>query len=204
MRGIVCLCVVVSAAASACFGQARPILGHEIPYPPSRGTSEFIIDPAPEALPKSLNDMFSRSTLIVDASVQDVLPARVTRGRSLETDVRVKVNRVLKGVLPLRSVIICQDGGVIGAYREYTRQYDLMQGGERYILFLSDEERSALPAVPGGRRFEVTGLWTGIFKVLHDNTLDLPSATPTTFRTSYQQRSVDRLLHDIGTAVPGQ
>ena len=202
MPGIVSFCIVVSAAVSTCFGQAKPILGHETPYPPSRGTSGFFITLAPEALPRSLNDLASRSILIIDANVQEVLPARVTGHRNLETDVKIAVNRVLKGTRPRQSIIICQDGGVIGDYKQYTTQYDLMQRGEHYILFLSDEERSALPAVPTGHRFEVTGLWTGIFKVLPDNTLDLPSATPTSLRKLYQQRSVDRLLTDIATAVP--
>jgi hypothetical protein len=197
MRTLIVFGILVFAA-SASYGQARPIRGQQSPYPPSSGSAVFILDLG-AGVPTSLNDLFKKSTLVVDGEVQEVLPARVMSHR-LETDVKIRINTCLKGSLPTQTVVVAQNGGSIGGYTEHTAQYDLMRAGERYIWFLSEDDRPSI-AIAGARRMLPTGIWVGLFKVLADNTLNLPTATPAPLRQVYHKASLDQLLRDINLAA---
>ena len=53
----------------------------------------------------------------------------------------------------------------LGPYTESPSQYDLMEQGEHYILFLTDETQPDLPDVTGIPRYALNGFWTGMFQI---------------------------------------
>ncbi|HWB87284.1 MAG TPA: hypothetical protein VG675_24290 [Bryobacteraceae bacterium] len=160
----------------------------------------FTTDLVPFGMPSSLNGLLNKSSLVVDATVQEVLPARIMSSRRLETDIKIKINAVLKGPRITGPVVVRQFGGSIGKYTEYTTQYDLMKVGEHYIVFLSVDDRPGIPPIAGARRYAPIGEWHGLFQVLPDNTLSLPEATPDAIRQRYQKAPLDQLMKDIQQA----
>lgn len=165
------------------FTAPDPSLGEQPPPPPAPPTNRitFTLSLAPGYLPRSTEELCDSSIFIVDADVQLILPPRqnlryppgvqLLQNRSfplfryLETDAILRVRQVLKGPGSLRQVVISQKGGAVGPYTELPSQYNLMQRGERYILFLTDETRPDLPDVDGIPRYALNGAWTGMFQI---------------------------------------
>lgn len=151
-------------------------------------------------MPPALIPLCQRSNLIIQGQVASVLPARKLGLRSLETDVIVTVSSVLKGTSEAPQVVISPRGGTIGQFTEQPTQYDLMKPGERYILFLTDDDRKNIPAVPGIPRHWITGFWAGIFRV-DGQTLHLPSGAPKMLRDKYDSADVQTAFKDITAAA---
>ena len=129
--------VLVAQALSA---QDRVIKGQEPAFPPVSGEGQFILHPSRRSQSKSLKELVDASQIIVDATVQQVLPARVFP-RRLETDVVLSTNRVIKGPEALTAFVVSQNGGVVGGFTEEPRQYSMMQTGEHYLIFGKGEDR---------------------------------------------------------------
>ena len=115
-------------------------------------------------VPLSFEGLCDSSELIVEAHVQSLLtPTRNLR--YLETDAILSLDRVLKGPESIRQVVISQKGGVLPQFRQLPYQYNLMQPGEHYILFLTEEMETHLPDVPGIPRYALNGSWTGMVQI---------------------------------------
>jgi len=164
-------------------------------YPPSSGTAHFTLHALPGYLPESLEKLCTSSNLIVDAYVQSTFPPRILTS-NLETDVVLIVRRVLKGPQSIREVVVAQRGGVYGAFRSVPTQYPLMEPGDRYILFLTDDSRSNLPDRSIVRRW-ITGAWVGMFKVANNTTVRLTRGTPATLRDQYDGTRLENTMADI-------
>jgi hypothetical protein len=119
----------------------------------------------------------------------------------LETDAVLLVRRVLKGPESTRQVVISQKGGVVGQYRELPIQYDLIQQGERYILFLSDETLSDLPDVAAIPRYAPVGAWTGLFQIDADRVSVSPDASDA-IREQFDGRSSQDVITRIRACSP--
>ena len=77
------------SAQSGVFGsRQRP------PWPPAEGTTHFMLTPAPGSQPQSLRELADASLLVVEGTVQAVLPVRQVT-QHLETDVVILISQVL-------------------------------------------------------------------------------------------------------------
>jgi hypothetical protein len=131
------------------------------------------IDPA--AAPSDLIDLIRHSKLIVDGHVQSLLPTvdisrkanPVPGSPVLETDAVVIVDAIFSGTIPNKSgsILVAQEGGELGKWRTIIPQDPLVAPGERYIFFLMQDHRTAVPNVTGLPRYWAVGVWAGKFKV---------------------------------------
>ena len=116
--------------------------------------------------------------------------------RFLETDSILQVSQVFKGPESIRQVVISQKGGVLGSYTELPTQYNLMQQGEHYILFLTDEARSDLPDVTGIPRYGLNGAWTGMFQI-DEGGVHVSPDTVAVIREQFDGRSSEDVITEI-------
>lgn len=86
---------------------------------------------------------------------------------------------------------------VVGEYTEQATQYALMKPGERYLLFLRDDKRPNIPAVPGQSRYLITGEWAGNFRVEADHSVHLSSGASTSLRREYEATKEDQVISAI-------
>ncbi len=189
-----------------------PSGGGPPPPPPPTNRSTFTLSLDPGYLPGSFEELCDSSILIVEAHVQSILAPRqnlrypsgvqLRQERSrpiflyLETDAILVVDRVLKGPESIRQVVISQKGGVVGRYTELPNQYDLIQQGERYILFLTDETEPDLPDVTGIPRFALAGAWTGLFRI-NESGGGLSPDTAISIREQFDGKSSQELITEI-------
>jgi ligand-binding sensor domain-containing protein len=126
---------------------------------PQRGTAALIVEPG------SLKALCDMSTLIVEGLVTTSLTPRMLGiyGRTLETDAIITVTRTLKGKASNSDIVISQRGGTIGQFTLKPVDYDIVQPGEQYLLFLKDDNRPNIPQISGAKRYFVIGAWSGLF-----------------------------------------
>ena len=171
-----------------------PGAGRVPPPPPPTGIT-FGLSFALGYMPGSFEELCDSSVLIVEAHVLSVL-APTENLRYLETDSILSVDRVLKGPESIRQVVISQKGGVLGQYRQLPYQYNLMQQGEHYILFLTEETETNLPDVAGIPRYALTGSWTGIFQI-DDSGVHLSPGAADVIREQFEGRSSQDVIAAI-------
>jgi hypothetical protein len=128
---------------------------------PQEGTGKLYV--TSKENPGSLYELCSHSHLIVVGVVQSTLLSRQPSQGRIETDAVISVEQTLKGTPPGPTIAVTQSGGTIGKITLKPAQYQLMQRGERYILFLNEDKRTGLPAVTDAARFQVTGVDAGLF-----------------------------------------
>ena len=180
------------------------------PGPPT-GSVTFALPIVRGSLPESFEELCDSSTLIAEAYVQSVLvPRQGVRNagtrvlpegslpilRFLETDSILQVSQVFKGPESIRQVVISQKGGVLGSYTELPSQYDLLQEGEHYLLFLTDEARNDLPDVRGIPYYAPNGAWTGMFQIDLDGVHVSPD-TADEIREQFDGRSSQDMIAEI-------
>jgi hypothetical protein len=153
------------------------------PLFPNSGTA--VIQVTPTVSPTSLLHLIRASSLIVDGTVNSLLPVIDTRhdpdaAPNLETHAVVAVNAVLSGAVPNSSanILIAQSGGQMGNWNFSVAGDPLVSPGERYILFLIPDVRPELPNTSGMPRFAVTGVWTGKAKVTNGKVSFAAAAGP--------------------------
>jgi hypothetical protein len=174
-----CLDLVSSALGQADTGRVRA--GQEPPWPPERGTVKFIGDPVamPPALANKppLERLCDFSDIVIDGIVTTAFPARSPIRGMLHTDFLISVSRVLKGPDTLRQIMVSQMGGSVGDFHLVTDRYALMQPGQRFILFLQNDNRPSTPRRPGIPPYFVTRSWAGLGRVVDDK-LQLGTTAP--------------------------
>jgi hypothetical protein len=200
----VLLLFIMSLAAAWSNAQSRPIRGQELPWPPAKGTTSFVLTPAPGTEPSTLKQLVDTSSLIIDGLVESLSVRQIPQAQRLETDVKFRVLRVLKGPAAAATLVVTQRGGILGGYTEQPTQYALMKVGERYILVASDDKRPGIPPVTGNLRVLITGEWAGNMRVAADNTVHLSSGAASDLRRQYEGISVDQLLSAIATSLKPQ
>ena len=122
------------------------------------------VNPTPLAN-TSLAGLLKAADVVVDGTVESVLPSRQLTSDSVETDVRLAVALVIKGSLTSKEIMFSQTGGAIGARIVVPQQYYLVRLGERCVLFLTKDTRASTPHVSGMSAYNVLGAWLGLVLV---------------------------------------
>jgi len=167
--------------------------------PPQKGTARLYVNPAES--PGTLRDLCKLSDLVILGIVTSVLPGRQPSPRTIETDAVITVVQTLKGAAPNTEIAISQSGGTIGEVSLKPVQYALVQPGERYVLFLKEDNRPQLPAVAGLKRYRVTGESAGLF-YLNGGALQLNAPEPNgTFQKNYAGASEGTVINLVTDAI---
>lgn len=195
--------ILLVVLAASLFGQEAQVFGgEEPPWPPAQGTLQFIADgpPLPPAMINKppLERLCGLSDLVIDGIVATRFPARSPSRGTLQTDFLISISRVLKGPNTLRQIMVSQMGGTIGDFHLVTNQYALMQPGERYILFLQNDNRPSTPGRPGIPPYYVTGIGAGLGRVV-DGKVQL--GTTAGDLRSYDGAAVESLAAEIEKLV---
>ncbi|SRR5579875_505315 len=133
--------------------------------------------------PATLLDLTIQSQLIVDGTVNSILPPVNSSSDptkpAIETHSVVAVNAVLKGTVPNSSsnILIAQVGGNSGGWNVATANDPLVAAGERYILFLVPDVRAAMPNTSGMPRYAAIGVSIGKPKVANGVVHFAPNAS---------------------------
>ncbi|MDA0205376.1 MAG: hypothetical protein O3A53_07775 [Acidobacteria bacterium] len=156
---IVLLTITVACAVTMGQGNRRtsPIL------PSQGGSVEITVNPL-DAI-SSLEDMAAKADLIVQGSVERVLPSRFrdpSLPGTIETDSLFAIQSVLSGEdrSPNGRILISQMGGTSGDFVATVPQDTLLSEGQEYFLFLDRETRD-LPNSTGAPRYIISGVWKG-------------------------------------------
>lgn len=156
---VVLLTITVACAVTMGQGNRRnsPIL------PSQGGTVVMTVSPLDEI--SSFEDLAAKADLIVQGSVERVLPSRFRNPSlpgTIETDSLVAIHRVLFGEDRSTNgrILISQMGGRVGDFEAIVPQDTLLQEGQGYFLFLDRETRD-LPNYTGAPRYIITGVWKG-------------------------------------------
>jgi hypothetical protein len=187
-------------ATNTALGQPRVPRGALPPWPPATGTSHFTITPNPKSQATSLEELYNLSDLVVDGTVQTVLPVRLMVSRRLETDILVVANRVFKGSPAAKRFALTQRGGVFGGYQEITDAYAPMKPGEHYLLFAITDPRPEIPPVVGAEdvpRYLIEGEWVGMFNVDAAGAIHLSPGAPRALHTQFDGTSQVQVLNAL-------
>jgi hypothetical protein len=96
--------------------------------------------------PATLDALINHSSQIIEATVESSFPA-IDRGTGpLMSDFLIRVDRVVKGALASKQIVVHQYGGTLGGRVSEPAFYSMMQPGERYIVFLRDSDSAAFTA----------------------------------------------------------
>jgi hypothetical protein len=131
----------------------------------------------------SIDQLIMMSTLVIDGTVDKVLPSvRLASDdpMSLETYSRISVNEVIRGELSKdqQSVAIAEPGGNSEGYEVVYQEHPLVKSSERYILFLKPYfERKGFVNNLGMPLYMMVGSWAGKVKVTEKGLVQfLPAA----------------------------
>lgn len=135
---------------------------------PTRGVVHMIVSPI--STPQSVNDLVRESEVVVEGVVEAKGPSwrrNSDESDSLETDLVISVERILKG-RPPRKITVSELGGLAGALAVVPTNNRFMAVKERYILFLMRDARANLPAPAqnASQRYVVTGISSGKFRII--------------------------------------
>jgi hypothetical protein len=200
-RLIVSCIVLTSVIATTTNAQApaRRRLGDP---PPTEGHGVLSVTPAPSLMPQSLKDLCDLSAVIVEGVVATIFPSRQLgpSQSSLETDALVNVTKVLKGPVGAhQQLVVSQLGGAKGNFSSTPTQYSLVRAGEKYILFLREDDRPNLPIqAQTTTRYIVTGIWAGLF-FFENNRMQVRARVPESFRAQYEGLTLEQIETELLT-----
>ena len=200
---IVCLLAITGNVLSA---QGRVLKGQEPAWPPTAGKADFTLSVAPRFQAHTLPELIQKSSIIIDATVRQRLPARVLAHR-LETDAVLSINAVIKGPPslgikgPVGDVVVSQPGGILGGYVEEPRQYSMMHVGEHYLLFGREETRTTLPSVDGLPRYSITGQWVGSVSVDGNGVVRFTRASSQELHQRYDGMRLGSMVSELTALV---
>jgi hypothetical protein len=157
------------------------------------GVGQLIVDVLP--VPQSLKQLTDMSSLIIEGVVEKAIPSRRGAGQTwIETDSVIRIVQTLKGPVGDSTIVISQMGGKVGDSTDQPTQYSLVQPGERYILFLSADDRNALPPVEGLKRYGVTAAWAGLLLVGTDGLIHTDPKYHDPLRKTYEGKSKEEMI----------
>jgi len=196
-----CLGIALIAASLNLAAQSQPAKPGLI-YPPGQphGVGHLIVDVFP--VPQSLKQLADMSSLIVEGIVEKVMPSRRGAGQTwTETDSVIRVAQTLKGSAGGSTIVIAQMGGRTEGAADQPTQYSLVQADERYILFLSLDDRKALPSVAGLTRYDVTAAWAGLLFVGADGLIHTDQRYTDSLRKAFEGKSKASMIDLINNAM---
>jgi hypothetical protein len=141
------------------------------------------------------------SSLIVEGVVEKVMPARGPGQTWIETDSVINIAQTFKGSTEGSAIAIAQMGGKAGGATSQPTQYSLVQPGERYILFLSPDDRNALPSVAGLKRYDVTAAWAGLLFVGADGLIHTDPKYNDPLRKKYEGKTKAEMIDLLKDAM---
>jgi hypothetical protein len=151
-------------------------------------------------MPQSLKDLCDLSAVIVEGVVTTSFPSRQLgpSQSSLETDALVGVTKVLKGPVGAnQQLVVSQLGGAKGNFSSTPTQYSLVRPGEKYILFLREDDRSNLPIqAQTTTRYIVTGIWAGLF-LFENNRMQVRARSPDFLRAQYEGLTLEQIETEL-------
>jgi hypothetical protein len=156
------LSVIVFLLPSLGFGQ-------NMSHQPWMEGGHVIVHDTPVASPRSLLDLTTQARLVVDGTIIGSLPPiNLTPNQrpgvpAVETHSIVSINRVIFGEVPNRAatILLIQGGGQLAKWNIEVDGDPLVRAGERYLLFLTPDDRKEVPAESGMSRYSVLGIWSG-------------------------------------------
>ena len=163
---------------------------------PQEGTAKFYRTLPPGYVPSTLKQMCDMSTLIVEGTVRSSLLPRQLSPNNLETDSIITVTRSLKGSAANADISVSQPGGTIGKLTLSPAQYNIMRPGEKYLLFLKEDDRPNIPQMSGVKRYIVTGAWSGLF-LLNDGKMQVIADSPDALRKTYEGLSEEEIIAKV-------
>jgi hypothetical protein len=172
---------------------------------PVEGTVQTLVEPL--FVPASLEELVKYADVVIDGSVETVLSPRVRRAdkpASLETDVVISIDEIVKGTAAwksLKKAIVSQPGGKLGNLEVVTPQITRLQEGVRYILFLNSDTRFILPDYNGLPHFVITGIWTGQFDGT-GGTIHVSNLAPDWTRAAHSNEKVEEFVKQIKAIAP--
>jgi hypothetical protein len=141
------------------------------------------------------------STLIVEGTVRSSLLPRQLSPTNLETDAIITVTRTMKGSAPNPDIAVSQRGGVLGNFTISPVQYSIMQPGEKYLLFLKEDNRPNIALLAGAKRYFVTGFWSGLFFLNASGKMQVNADGPDGLRKTYEGLSEAQLLTKVTDTI---
>lgn len=193
MKAFIVLALVLTIQAIT-FAQesssSRVVVGTQRP---KRGTAMTILNFA--YVPQTLKELRDYSEAIVEGTVESKMTAR-EHGPSLETDVLVTVNHVVKGGPTLQRIVLTEQGGTLGAYQEVVQNDVPMRDGEHYFFFLLSDKRTDIPVITGRDRYSVVCAWIGKARIIGSK-ITISAASPKPLKDAYDGVTVDQFLDII-------
>ena len=183
--------------------RAKRSLGsrQRLPWPPAEGTTHFMLTPAPGSQPQSLRELADASLLVVEGTVQAVLPVRQVT-QHLETDVVILISRVVKGPNISGGIAITQFGGVLGKYTEMPSSVFAHENGENTgSLFLTQDKRPS-PEVPGIPRYWIVGQWVGDVRTDGASAVHFNHGAPDSLRQRYEGMNQTQFMLELLPLIP--
>jgi hypothetical protein len=166
-----------------------------------RDGGHILMHLTPASSPRSLLDLIRQSRLIVDGSVVGSLPPINTsankRGPAIETHFIVSVNRVVYGSIPngATTIDMAQEGGEVGSWNAEIPDDPLVRTGDRYVLFLTPDDRREVPNREGVSRYAVVGIWAGKARI-YNGTVKFSTAADKELH-SYDGTGVDAFMRAL-------
>jgi hypothetical protein len=191
---------VLMAASLNLAAQTQPAKpGLIYPAGQPHGVGQLIVDVLP--VPQSLKQLTDMSSLIVEGVVEKVMPSRGSGQTWIETDSVINIAQTFKGSTEGSAIAIAQMGGRVGDGGDQQTQYSLVQPGERYMLFLSPDDRKALPSVAGLKRYGVTAAWAGLLFVGADGLIHTDPKYHDPLRKKYEGKSKAEMIDLLKDAM---
>jgi len=193
-----CPAIVLIAASLKLVAQIPPTDPGSSPPPPVPCC--LIVDVMP--VPQSLKQLVDMSSLIVEGVVEKVMPSRRGAGQTwIEIDSVIRIAQTWKGSAGGSTIVLSQMGGRDGGAADQPTQYSIVQPGERYILFLSLDDRRALPSVAGLKRYDVTAAWAGLLFVGADGLIHTDSKYNDPLRKKYEGKAKAEMINLLKDAL---
>jgi hypothetical protein len=164
-----------------------------------RGIGLLTVDVLPE--PQSLKQLADMSSLIIEGVIEKVMPARGSGQTWIETDAVISIAQTLKGLAGVSRIVISQMGGRVGEATEQPTQYSLVQPGERYILCVTEDDRTTVPSVAGLKRYGIAGAWSGLLFVGADGFIHTDPKYTDPLRKTYEGKSKASMIDLIKNAM---
>jgi hypothetical protein len=167
-------------------------------------TTRFQMDgPLPAKGPAEL---IAKAPVIVEVTVQSVFPAEIApyglNGR-LQTDVVLRVDRIMKGANIVQQAVVSQWGGTVQGRSDLPVQYSIMQPNERYVVMLSPISGSSNSSRAGIPRYDLWGAFFGLIRLDGDN-LGFSAGVPKGWQSVFGGMGTSGMIIEAVNAMIGQ
>jgi|GEM_PF-3209744 len=195
-----CMWLTLTISSCASLAQEDRRITPTDPTQSPQGRALLWVRPVPVA-DTTLKGLSAISDAIVEGVVENVLPSRKASPSNIQTDIRFTVVKSFKTSLPLNELMISQTGGAVGTYEVVPQQYELMQPGQRYLLFLMRDRRPSTPVLIGAPPYTILGAWIGSFGI-SNNKIHVSKMSPESTHSLYDGMDAGAFEAEIEKVVP--